>query len=97
MRQHCLKMNVLSLPYGNIEFSMEKTAVKINSDLEKFIEKYQPSKFKHLTKGIEIRGIKDMHTNLMQAKEIIEKMKLRLTVSHNAEMISYGGFEVNTI
>lgn len=74
---------------------MEKTQVKISADLQKFIDKFEPNKFKLLAKGIEIRGISDLHRNITQAKELIERMNLNLIVSHNAEMISYGGFEVN--
>jgi hypothetical protein len=74
---------------------MEKTEVKISTDLQKFIDKFQPNKFKLMAKGIEIRGIKDMHRNVSQAKALIEFLELDLLVSHNAEMLSYGGFEVN--
>lgn len=74
---------------------MEKTETKISTDLQKFIDKFQPNKFKLMAKGIEIRGIKDMHRNVTQAKALIEYLELDLSVSHNAEMLSYGGFEVN--
>ena len=74
---------------------MEKTETKISKDLQKFIDKFQPNKFKLMAKGIEIRGVKDMHRNVSQAKALIEILKLDLFVSHNAEMLSYGGFEVN--
>jgi len=76
---------------------MEKTEVKISADLQKFIEKFEPSKFKLMARGIEIRGINDMHRNITQAKSMIEKLELNLIVSHNAEMLSYGGFEVNNL
>lgn len=76
---------------------MEKTTIKISSDLQKFIDKFEPNKFKLMARGIEIRGINDMHRNISQAKALIEKLNLNLTVSHNAEMLSYGGFEVNNI
>lgn len=74
---------------------METNEVKITADLQKFIDKFQPNKFKLMAKGIEVRGIKDIHRNLSQAKAIIENLELDLFVSHNAEMLSYGGFEVN--
>ena len=48
---------------------MEKTAIQINPDLQKFIEKFEPNKFKLMAKGIEIRGIYDMHRNIAQAKD----------------------------
>lgn len=74
---------------------MERNELKISADLQKFIDKFQPNKFKLMAKGIEIRGIKDMHRNVSQARELIENLELDLLVSHNAEMLSYGGFEVN--
>ncbi len=76
---------------------MGNPEVKISSDLQRFIEKFEPNKFKLMPKGIEIRGIGDLHRNISQAKALIEQMKLKLIVSHNAEMVSYGGFEVNDL
>lgn len=76
---------------------MKETVTQINPDLQKFIEKFEPNKFKLMAKGIEIRGIYDMHRNIAQAKDLIERLELNLTVSHNAEMLSYGGFEVNVL
>lgn len=69
--------------------------IKISADLQKFIDKFEPNKFKLLAKGIEVRGIRDMHRNLKRATDLIERMDLNLTISHNADMLSYGGFEVN--
>jgi len=76
---------------------MEKNEVNLKSDLQQFIDKFEPTKFKMMAKGIEIRGINDIHRNIVQAKEIIERMDLKLVVSHNAEMLSYRGFEVNNL
>jgi len=76
---------------------MEKQEVNVKSDLQQFIDKFEPIKFKIMAKGVEIRGINDIHRNITQAKEIIERMQLKLVVSHNAEMLSYRGFEVNTL
>ncbi|TDQ09454.1 hypothetical protein [Pedobacter metabolipauper] len=76
---------------------MEKTVIKISADLQQFIDKFEPNKFKLMAKGIEIRGINDMHRNITQAKDLIERLELNLFVSHNAEMLSYGGFEVNNL
>ncbi len=68
---------------------------KISADLQKFIQKFEPNKFKMLKQGIEIRGMTDIHLNIFRAKELIERLKLNLVVNHNAEMVGYGGFEVN--
>ncbi len=64
------------------------------TDLEQFIKMFEPSKFKILSRGIEIRGISDLHKTMLSAKAIIDAMGLNLIVSHNAEMLSYRGFEV---
>ena len=66
----------------------------INPDLQKFIYKFEPSKYKLIEKGLEIRGVKDIPGNLRQAKELINRLELDLAVFHDAEMLSYGGFEV---
>lgn len=73
---------------------MQNTETKISTDLQQFIEKFEPNKFKMLAKGIEIRGSRDLYRSINFAKELIEKMKLQLTVNHTAEMAMYGGFEV---
>ena len=74
--------------------TMKKTDTKINADLQKFIAKFEPNKFKVLARGIEIRGNSDLHRSITFAKELIERLKLNLTVHHSADMASYGGFEV---
>lgn len=76
---------------------MQNNQVTVSPDLQQFIDKFEPSKFKLMAGGIEIRGINDMQTNIAQARAIIERLKLRLIVSHNAEMLSYRGFEVNNL
>lgn len=73
---------------------MQKKETNTSTDLQKFIEKFEPNKFKLLARGIEIRGNSDLHRSITFAKELIEKMKLKLTVHHSAEMALYGGFEV---
>ena len=73
---------------------MQKTETNISTDLQKFIDKFEPNKFKMLARGIEIRGNSDLHRSITFAKELIERMKLKLTVHHSAEMALYGGFEV---
>ena len=74
---------------------MDKNKIAISPDLQIFINKFEPNKFKLMAKGIEIRGIIDMHRNIRQAEDLIERLELNLVVAHHAEMLSYGGFEVN--
>ena len=73
---------------------MEKE-LEISKDLQKFIDKFEPNKFKLMARGIQIRSINDIHKNITQANDLIEKLKLNLIVTHSAEMLSYRGFEVN--
>lgn len=74
---------------------MEKKATTITPDLQQFIDKFQPNKFKLMAKGIEVRGINNMPQTITQAKDLIDRLELNLIISHNAEMLIYGGFEVN--
>ncbi|WGQ10608.1 hypothetical protein QG516_02925 [Pedobacter gandavensis] len=74
---------------------MKNQETTISPDLQKFINVFQPNKFKLLARGIEVRGINNMHSTITQAKSLIERLGLKLTILHNAEMLSYGGFEVN--
>lgn len=76
---------------------MENTLLNVSSDLQTFINKFEPNKFKVMAKGIEVRGINNLHSNILEAKSIIERLELKLIVSHSAEMLSYKGFEVNNI
>jgi len=83
-----------SFPCRNYKDHMQKSDIKVSADLQKFIQKFEPNKFKMLARGIEIRGNNDLHRSITFAKELIERLKLNLTVHHSAEMASYGGFEV---
>ena len=74
---------------------MEITVLNQNADLQKFIDKFEPGKFKLIKTGVEIRGMVDLHRSMQEAKAVIERFQLRLVVSHTAEMLSYRGFEVN--
>lgn len=66
-----------------------------SKDLQQFIDKFEPTKFKTMHRGIEIRGVKDIHQGLARAREVIARLNLGLVVNHNAEMLGYGGIEVN--
>lgn len=74
---------------------MENKERNISPDLQQFIDKFQPNKFKLMKRGIEVRGISNIHNTITMAKDLINRLGLNLIISHNAEMISYGGFEVN--
>ncbi|WP_225872212.1 hypothetical protein [Pedobacter frigidisoli] len=74
---------------------MNNEQAQINKDLQTFIEKFDPRKYKMTKAGVEIRGIIDMYRNLTHARMIITNLELNLTVIHTADMLSYGGFQVN--
>ena len=74
---------------------MQQAEINMTQDLQQFIEKFQPNKFKVLAKGIEVRGINNIPSTISQAKDLIERLELNLIILHNAEMLSYGGFEVH--
>lgn len=76
---------------------MIDTSKQAHSDLQKFIKEFEPRKFKVLPNGIEVRGIVDIHKSLTEAKTLISRYNLNLSVSHTADMLSYRGFEVNYI
>ncbi|MCX3264856.1 hypothetical protein [Pedobacter agri] len=66
----------------------------LNPELQKFIDAFEPSKFKILKSGIEVRGITNIHNGIDYAKQIIQKLKLNLLIRHTADMTMYGGFEI---
>jgi hypothetical protein len=66
----------------------------VSADLDRFIDKYQPSKFKRLSKSIEVRGVNDLEGAMNKARQLILDLKLKLVVINDAEMASYKAFEV---
>ncbi|WP_316809126.1 hypothetical protein [Pedobacter agri] len=66
----------------------------VNPELQKFIDAFEPSKFKILKSGIEVRGITNIHNGIDYANQIIQKLKLNLLIRHTADMTMYGGFEI---
>lgn len=78
-----------------LNINIERDELEISKDLQKFIDKFEPNKFKLMARGIQIRGISDIHRSITQANDLIERLNLNLIVTHNAEMLSYRGFEVN--
>lgn len=68
--------------------------IEINTDLQRFINKFQPNKFKLIPNGVEIRGAVNLPNAMQEARMLIERLQLSLCIHHNAEMLSYQGFEV---
>lgn len=64
-------------------------------DLQTFILLFEPSKYKELKNGIEVRGQLNLESNVAAAKALILRFKLNLMVISNAVMASYRAFEVN--
>ncbi len=65
--------------------------------LQKFLNEFGPAKFKWLSSGLEIRGIVDLPRAMLEAKSLIDRFQLNLTITHTADMLSYRGFEVNYV
>lgn len=74
---------------------MEPPKEKLNDDLQQFMDIFKPDKFKLTSKGLELRSIVDLHGDITIAKAIINKLGLKLSVLHTAEMLTFRGFEVN--
>lgn len=66
-------------------------------DLQTFIMLFDPSKYKRLKNGIELRGQPDLERNVAAAKSLIRNLKLNLMVISDANMATYRAFEVNNI
>lgn len=75
----------------------KRSAAKCQVDLNKFIDKFQPSKFKKLKDGIEIRSVYDIPDAISKAKCLIATMSLKLQVVHSAEMAAYRAFEIREL
>lgn len=66
-------------------------------DLQTFILLFEPSKYKELKNGIEVRGQPNLESNVAAAKALILQLKLNLMVISNAVMATYRAFEVNRL
>lgn len=79
--------------------SAESQPVKLaeTSDLQIFIDKYQPSKYKMLKNGIEVRSVSNVEESSLKATELIKSMQLRLLVVRDAIVDERGAFEVKEV
>jgi len=68
-----------------------------SDDLQTFILLFEPSKYKELKNGIEVRGQPNLESNVAAAKALILQLKLNLMVISNAVMATYRAFEVNRL
>jgi hypothetical protein len=64
------------------------------SDLDIFIEKFQPSKFKKLKNSVEVRSVLDVENTSFKATELIKNLSLGLVVVRDANAACRGAFEV---
>lgn len=67
------------------------------TDLQQFIGKYQPSKFKVLKNGIEVRSVYDLNAAMNRARSVINDLNLGLVVNHDANMAANRSFEVREV
>ncbi|RZJ80531.1 MAG: hypothetical protein EOO20_25925 [Chryseobacterium sp.] len=73
------------------------TSGKGKSDLQLFIAKFDPNKFKSLSNGIEIRGVVELEKTILAAKSLIERLGYNLEIVRTASMAAYGAFEVREL
>lgn len=67
------------------------------TDLQLFIEKYKPSKFKEMRGRIEVRSVSDLNGAMNKARETIKEYNMALVVVCDAEMSAYRAFEVREV
>lgn len=67
------------------------------TDLQKFIAKYQMSKFKVMKGKLEIRSVGNLTEATNKAAQLINDLGLRLEVVQSADMASYRAFEVREV
>ena len=67
------------------------------SDLQIFIEKYQPSKFKVMSGKIEVRSVYNLEEAQNKAHEVIKEYGLGLVVVRDAELAANRSFEVKEV
>jgi len=67
------------------------------SDLQIFIEKYQPSKFKVMSGKIEVRSVYNLEEAQNKAREVINEYGLGLVVVRDAELAANRSFEVKEV
>lgn len=70
---------------------------KSKTDLQIFIEKFQPSKYKELKNSIEVRSVVDVERASNKAAELIKSLSLGLVVVRDANTACRGAFEVRII
>jgi hypothetical protein len=68
--------------------------LSVKSDMDIFIEKYQPSKFKKLKNSVEVRSVVDAEKASNKATELINSLSLGLVVVRDANAACRGAFEV---
>lgn len=50
---------------------MQEKNTSAKNDLEHFIEKFKPNKYKHITRGIDIWGIHNLHRDIDRPKQLL--------------------------
>jgi len=67
------------------------------TDLQIFIEKFQPSKYKEMSGKIEVRSVYNLEEAQNKAREVIKEYGLRLVVVRDGEMAANRSFEVKEV
>jgi hypothetical protein len=66
----------------------------LKTDMQKFLDKFQPSKFKQMRGRVEIRSVNNLEEAQNKAREVINQYGLGLVVVRDAEMAANRTFEV---
>jgi hypothetical protein len=67
------------------------------TDIQIFVDKYQPAKFKALKNGIEVRSVQNVDEARIKAASLIKSLELGLVVVRDANAACRSAFEVREI
>lgn len=79
------------------DLQIMNVVTKRKTDMQRFIGKYHPSKYKVLKNGIDVRSVNDLNGAMNKARELINDLRLGLVVIHNADMAANRSFEVREV
>lgn len=79
------------------DLQIMNVVTKRKTDMQRFIDKFHPSKYKVLKNGIDVRSVNDMNGAMNKARELINDLGLGLVVVHDAVMAENRSFEVREV
>ena len=76
---------------------MQEEQNGISEDMQLFIDKFEPSKYKLMNYGIKVSEIKDILRSLVKATAIIERLELKISISIMPECFPMALLRLGTI